>query len=72
MTGILLALLRSEPLTSPDAGSWVLIGYLGVITMIVAFVLFFAGLRSTPSGAAVVATLIEPVAAARRPAAAVR
>jgi DME family drug/metabolite transporter len=62
-TGILLALLRGEPLTTPDAGSWLLIGYLGVVTMIVAYVLFFAGLRSTPSGAAVVATLIEPVTA---------
>ena len=61
--GLLLAYLRGEALTTSDAGSWLLIGYLGVVTMVVAYALFYTGLRSTPSGAAVVATLVEPVAA---------
>jgi DME family drug/metabolite transporter len=33
------------------------------MTMAVAYVLLFAGLRTTPSGTAVVATLLEPVTA---------
>jgi DME family drug/metabolite transporter len=37
--------------------------YLGVVMMAFAYVLLYAGLRSTPSGTAVVATLLEPVAA---------
>ncbi len=46
-----------------DATSWLLIGYLGVVTMALAYAMLFAGLRTTPSGTAVVATLIEPVTA---------
>ena len=37
--------------------------YLGVFTLAVAYALLFTGLRSTPSGAAVIATLLEPVTA---------
>jgi DME family drug/metabolite transporter len=61
--GLLLAYVRGEALTTTDTGSWLVIGYLGVVTMVVAYVLFFTGLRSTSSGAAMVATLLEPVTA---------
>jgi drug/metabolite transporter, DME family len=46
-----------------DAFTWAVIVYLGVVTMAVAYALMFTGLRSTPPGAAMVATLIEPVTA---------
>jgi DME family drug/metabolite transporter len=59
--GLLLAFLRGETLTTGDTRSWALLIYLGVVTMAFAYVLLFAGLRSMPSGAAVVATLLEPV-----------
>ena len=36
-------------MTTPDAGSWVLIVYLGVVTMAFAYFLLYAGLRSTPA-----------------------
>jgi DME family drug/metabolite transporter len=58
-----LGYLSNAPLTTNDASSWLLIVYLGVVTMAVAYALLFTGLRSTPSGAAVVATLLEPVTA---------
>jgi DME family drug/metabolite transporter len=61
--GLMLAYLRGEALTTADTSSWLLIVYLGVVTMAVAYALLFTGLRSTPSGAAVVATLLEPVTA---------
>jgi DME family drug/metabolite transporter len=61
--GLLVASLRGEPMTTTDTGSWLLLVYLGVVTMAFAYVLLFAGLRSTTSGAAVVATLLEPVTA---------
>lgn len=38
--------------------------YLGVFTMALAYGLFYAGLRTIPGSAAVIATLLEPVAAA--------
>jgi DME family drug/metabolite transporter len=61
--GLLVAYGGTEVMTTTDAGSWLLIVYLGVMTMVVAYALFFTGLRSTASWAAVVATLIEPVTA---------
>lgn len=61
--GLGLALLRRESIGTSDAGAWVLVAYLGVVTMAFAYVLLYAGLRSTPSGTAVVATLLEPVTA---------
>jgi DME family drug/metabolite transporter len=61
--GLALAHLRGESLTTTDTKSWLAMVYLGVVTMAVAYVVFFTGLRSTSSGAAMVATLIEPVAA---------
>jgi DME family drug/metabolite transporter len=61
--GLVLAYLRGESLTTTDTAAWLLIVYLGVVTMAVAYALLFTGLRSTPSGSAVVATLLEPVTA---------
>lgn len=61
--GLVLAYLRGEALTTADTASWLLMVYLGVVTMAVAYALLFTGLRSTPSGAAVVATLLEPLIA---------
>jgi DME family drug/metabolite transporter len=61
--GLVVAQLRHEDVTTVDAGTWLLLGYLGVVTMGIAYVLLFAGLRTTASGAAVVATLLEPVTA---------
>jgi drug/metabolite transporter, DME family len=61
--GLVAAYVRGEAMTTTDAGSWLLLAYLGVVTMAFAYVLLYAGLRSTTSGAAVVATLLEPVTA---------
>lgn len=61
--GLLVTYLRGDALITADIGSWLAIVYLGVVTMVVAYALFFTGLRSTSSGAAVVATLLEPVTA---------
>lgn len=61
--GLLLPWLGGAPLGSTSISTWLLIAYLGVVTMALAYALLFAGLRSTPSGAAVVATLLEPVTA---------
>jgi DME family drug/metabolite transporter len=61
--GIGLALFRGEPTGTSDVGAWAVMVYLGVVTMAFAYVLLYAGLRSTPSGTAVVATLLEPVTA---------
>jgi DME family drug/metabolite transporter len=61
--GLMAAHLRGEQMTTTDAGSRLLLAYLGVVTMAFAYVLLYAGLRSTTSGAAVVATLLEPVTA---------
>lgn len=58
------ALLTGGPLVTdrPTALGW--LGYLGAITMALAYALLYAGLRTTPSSAAVLATLLEPVTAA--------
>jgi drug/metabolite transporter, DME family len=61
--GLLVTHLRGEALTPTDIRSWLLIVYLGVVSLAVAHALLFSGLRSTSSGAAVVATLLEPVTA---------
>jgi DME family drug/metabolite transporter len=61
--GLAVASLRDDGLDTLDTGSWLLIAYLGVVTMAVAYALLFTGLRDAPSGAAVVATLLEPVTA---------
>lgn len=61
--GLLVTAVRGDAFTSTDAVSWLLILYLGVVTLAVAYGVLFTGLRTTPSGAAVVATLLEPVTA---------
>jgi drug/metabolite transporter, DME family len=61
--GLGIALLQGQSMTTTDIESWALVVYLGVVTMAFAYVLLYAGLRSTPSGTAVVATLLEPVTA---------
>ena len=61
--GLVTAYLRGEPMATTDPGSLLLLAYLGVVTMAFAYVLLYAGLRSTTSGSAVVATLLEPVTA---------
>lgn len=49
--------------TTSDPASWLLVVYLGVGTMALAYVLLYAGLRTTPGRTAVVVTLLEPVTA---------
>ena len=49
---------------STDPVVIVLLGYLGVMTLAVAYALLYAGLRTVEGSAAVVATLLEPVTAA--------
>ena len=61
--GLTVALSGGETIASTDATTWLLVVYLGVGTMALAYVLLFAGLRTTPSRTAVVATLLEPVTA---------
>jgi hypothetical protein len=56
--GLLLAYLRGEAMTTADARSWLLLVYLGVVTMAFAYVLLFAGLRSTTSGTAVLIAVL--------------
>jgi DME family drug/metabolite transporter len=46
-----------------NARSWLLFAYLGAVTMALAYALLYAGLRTTSSRTAVVATLVEPVTA---------
>ncbi|MEV7548661.1 DMT family transporter [Amycolatopsis sp. NPDC089917] len=61
--GLVVPLASGDGIWTTDFGSWALIGYLGAVTMALAYALLFTGLRTTPSGAAVVATLLEPVTA---------
>jgi DME family drug/metabolite transporter len=61
--GLGIALIQEQSMATTDVESWGLVVYLGVVTMAFAYVLLYAGLRSTPSGTAVVATLLEPVTA---------
>ncbi|MDQ1484093.1 MAG: drug/metabolite transporter, family, partial [Actinomycetota bacterium] len=58
----LVVAVASHPALTADPESWLLVGYLA-IGVAATNSLMFAGLRSTSSGAAVVATLIEPVTA---------
>lgn len=60
----LLALGRGEPVGSTDPISLLLLVYLGVATLALAYLLLYAGLRTTPGSAATVATLLEPISAA--------
>lgn len=62
-TGLVVTGLRGDAFMTSDATSWIVIVYLGVFTLAIAYALLFTGLRSTPSSAAVIATLLEPVTA---------
>lgn len=55
---------RGAPVLPGDATSTVLLLYLGVATMALAYGLLYAGLRTTTGSAATVATLVEPLSAA--------
>jgi DME family drug/metabolite transporter len=59
-----LGLLAPGPHTSADPVVVGLLGYLGVMTLAVAYGLLYAGLRTVAGSAAVVATLLEPLTAA--------
>jgi DME family drug/metabolite transporter len=61
---VLLPLALTEGMAVTDGISIGWLVYLGVITTALAYVLFYAGLRSTPSEVAAVLTLLEPLAAA--------
>lgn len=61
--GVTVGLVRGDSLVATDAATWAGLAYLGVVTMALAYVLLFAGLRTTASGSAAVATLLEPVTA---------
>ena len=58
------ALIAGGPLTTADPVAIGALGYLGVMTMALAYGLLYAGLRTTSSTAAVIASLLEPVTAA--------
>jgi DME family drug/metabolite transporter len=62
-TGLAVTALRGDAFTTRDPASWLLIAYLGIFTLAIAYALLFTGLRSAPSSAAVIATLLEPVTA---------
>ncbi|MFC4626685.1 DMT family transporter [Promicromonospora alba] len=59
-----VALAGGGPFVTSDPTALGTLAYLGIFTMALAYGLFYAGLRTTRSGAAVVATLLEPVTAA--------
>lgn len=59
-----VALAGGGPFFTSDPTTLVTLAYLGIFTMALAYGLFYAGLRTTRSGAAVIATLLEPVTAA--------
>lgn len=59
-----VALAGGGPFVTSDPTTLGTLAYLGVFTMALAYGLFYAGLRTTRSGAAVIATLLEPVTAA--------
>lgn len=59
-----VALAGGGPFLTGDPTTLGTLAYLGVLTMALAYGLFYAGLRTTRSGSAVIATLVEPVTAA--------
>lgn len=58
-----VALLLGGTATTSDPVALATLLYLGALTFALAYGLLYAGLRTTSSGAAVVATLVEPVTA---------
>jgi DME family drug/metabolite transporter len=61
---VVVGLVSHHSLATGNSEAISLLVYLGAITTAVGYAFLYAGLRTTPSGVAVVATLIEPVAAA--------
>ena len=59
-----VALLAGGPWTTTEPVALLTLLYLGALTFALAYALLYAGLRTTSSSAAVVATLCEPVTAA--------
>lgn len=60
---LVVAVVAGEPVLTADPVALGWLVYLGVLTFALAYGLLYAGLRSTSSSAAVVATLLEPVTA---------
>jgi DME family drug/metabolite transporter len=60
---LVAAAFSHQTLGTTDPRAIGLLIYLGAVTTALAYGLLYAGLRTTPSGVAVIATLIEPVAA---------
>lgn len=59
-----LAAASGGPLLAQEPRAWGWLLYLGVMTMALAYTLFYAGLRTVPASSAAIATLVEPVTAA--------
>jgi DME family drug/metabolite transporter len=59
-----IAAATGGPVLTGDPASLALLTYLGVATLALAYVLLYAGLRTTSGSAATVATLVEPLSAA--------
>lgn len=59
-----VALLVGGPRTTTDPGAVLMLVYLGLVTMALAYGLLYAGLRTASGSAATIATLLEPVTAA--------
>lgn len=55
---------QGSPWTTTETRPLLLLAYLGVMTMALAYLLLYAGLRTAPASSAVVASLLEPVTAA--------
>jgi DME family drug/metabolite transporter len=58
---LLAATLPGGPRLSYSPRGWALVAYLGIVPTALAYVLFVSGLRSVPSTAATIATLLEPL-----------
>jgi DME family drug/metabolite transporter len=61
---VVVGLVGGDPLTTGDPVALLTLLALGTLTFALAYGLLYAGLRTTSSSAAVVATLVEPVTAA--------
>ena len=58
-----VAVARNEPMGTHSAPALILLVYLGAVTLAMTYGLLYSGLRTTPSHAAVIATLLEPATA---------
>ncbi|WP_460839734.1 DMT family transporter [Nocardioides marmoraquaticus] len=61
--GMAGATASDRPLWTDDVVTWLLVVYLGAVTMSLAYIVFFVALRTVDARVAVVATLLEPVVA---------